>query len=311
MMRIASKALLVTALFMNWGAAAITYPGAQSRVQDSVPSGTALADTEPTLPPLAFVQFCSAYREQCVRTDTPSPISLDAQAWADLKRVNQEVNDTIAPDPSKGSSDWSLITRTGNCNDYAVQKRDALIRLGYPMAALSLAVVQTAFGEGHLVLTVRTDRGDFVLDNRRAPIVAWNRTGYRWFKRQSMDNPLHWVALSTRPGAREVRPTVEVAAARLGRDAIARGVVREDGVAVKPSQPYPALQTEAAWNAIDLAVKISDTAVAKPFAAPTQVIAEPVTVGGKLARLALDELAWAAWPVPALAAEAGVITPAS
>ena len=45
-------------------------------------------------------------------------------------------------------------------------------------------------------LTVRTDRGDFVLDNMKPQIRRWDKTGYVFIKRQSQKNPQVWVALT-------------------------------------------------------------------------------------------------------------------
>ena len=56
--------------------------------------------------------------------------------------------------------------------------------------------MQTPAGVGHLVLTVRTDRGDLVLDNRRPNVVAWQLTGYVWTMRQSERNPRYWVEIN-------------------------------------------------------------------------------------------------------------------
>ena len=33
-------------------------------------------------------------------------------------------------------------------------------------------------GEGHAVLTVKTDKGEFILDNQNENVVAWTETGY-------------------------------------------------------------------------------------------------------------------------------------
>ena len=49
--------------------------------------------------------------------------------------------------------------------------------------------------EGHAVLTVKTNRGEFILDNQEAEILAWNKTGYRFVKRQSQSDPNVWVTL--------------------------------------------------------------------------------------------------------------------
>lgn len=194
---------LVAALLCASHVAAMAHPAqAAKQSRQALPMATALNEAEPALAPLAFVQFCLAYDDQCRTAESARPLVLDAESWNDLARINREINAAITPDPDKGGSDWSLEVSRGNCNDYAVQKRDALSRLGYPMTALSLAVVRTAFGEGHLVLTVRTDRGDFVLDNRRDAVLPWNRTGYAWVKRQTAQDPERWVALSAGAPAR-------------------------------------------------------------------------------------------------------------
>ncbi|MCE1238292.1 MAG: transglutaminase-like cysteine peptidase, partial [Hyphomicrobiales bacterium] len=53
----------------------------------------------------------------------------------------------------------------------------------------------TQSGEGHLLLTVRTDRGDFALDNLRRSIVSVDHAGYRWVARQSTIHPRLWVMI--------------------------------------------------------------------------------------------------------------------
>ena len=124
---------------------------------------------------------------------------MSPDTWAILHTVNARVNYGIRADASKGAFDWSLNTVRGNCNDYAVQKRKALMDAGFPMAALSLSVVKTGTGEGHLVLTVRTSAGDFVLDNLRNTILPWTSTGYHWIIVQSNASPLRWVHVKSAP----------------------------------------------------------------------------------------------------------------
>jgi len=74
-----------------------------------------------------------------------------------------------------------------------VEKRKELIDRGWPTNALSLSVAFIRSGEAHLLLVVRTDRGDFALDNLRSRVVAADRTGYRWVARQSTIHPRLWV----------------------------------------------------------------------------------------------------------------------
>lgn len=62
-----------------------------------------------------------------------------------------------------------------------------------------------------MVVTVRTDQGDLVLDNLRSEIVAWRRTGYQFIMRQSGDNPQLWVALSGGKAASNQTANAEIA----------------------------------------------------------------------------------------------------
>ena len=87
----------------------------------------------------------------------------------------------------------SLIKGAGDCEDYALAKRRALIDAGWPASTLLMSVVKQADGEGHAVLLVRTDRGDLVLDNQVGTIDLWNQTPYKFIKRQSQANAGQWV----------------------------------------------------------------------------------------------------------------------
>jgi len=71
-----------------------------------------------------------------------------------------------------------------------------------------ITVVRDRKGEGHAVLTVRTDKGEFILDNQNPEILAWFDTGYRFVKRQSQSDPNQWVSVG------DPRPAVTTAASR-------------------------------------------------------------------------------------------------
>ena len=74
-------------------------------------------------------------------------------------------------------------------------KRKMLIDAGWPREALLITVVRDKKGEGHAVLTVKSDKGEFILDNQNESVVAWTETGYRFVKRQSQGDPNVWVSL--------------------------------------------------------------------------------------------------------------------
>ena len=83
----------------------------------------------------------------------------------------------------------------GDCEDYVLEKRRRLNQLGMSLADLLITVVRKPDGEGHAVLTVRTDKGDYILDNLTDKVRAWDETGYRFLKRQAVDNTGRWVSI--------------------------------------------------------------------------------------------------------------------
>lgn len=58
-----------------------------------------------------------------------------------------------------------------------------------------MTIVHKANGEGHAVLAVKTDRGEFILRNLTDEILLWSKTPYRDYKRQSQSDPNAWVWL--------------------------------------------------------------------------------------------------------------------
>ena len=138
---------------------------------------------------------------------------LTTQTWKDLERVNLYVNTHIKP--MTDLEHWGVVERWnypddgyGDCEDYVLQKRKLLIQAGWPREALLITVVRDKRGDGHAILTVKTDRGEFILDNQTDQILLWADTGYRFVKRQSQTDPNVWVSLG------EPRGTPATAASR-------------------------------------------------------------------------------------------------
>lgn len=130
----------------------------------------------------------------------PQDSVLTAAAWSELNQVNEYVNRTVPQVSDRqihGRDEWWAYptAQGGDCEDIALMKRKLLIERGWAPENLLLAVVHEWNGEGHAVLVVKTDRGEFVLDNRNWEIVAWSDAPYRWIKRQSRHRPYIWVNL--------------------------------------------------------------------------------------------------------------------
>ncbi len=167
-----------------------------------------------TRAPIGWIDFCARYAGECeARPAAPRDIVLTGQAWKDLVRVNKWVNEHIKP--VTDMEHWGVVEQwdypddgKGDCEDYALLKRRMLIQAGWPREALLMTVVRERNGDGHAVLTVKTDKGEFVLDNQVAEILLWSETSYRFVKRQSQSNPNVWVSLG------DPRPATSTASAR-------------------------------------------------------------------------------------------------
>ncbi|MGE7369418.1 transglutaminase-like cysteine peptidase [Neorhizobium sp. NPDC001467] len=151
-------------------------------------------------PPIGHYEFCKTYRSECVRTGGDrGPVALTEDKWRTLLDVNYTVNTTIEPMTDQEiygvEEKWAYPTTVGDCEDFVLLKRKMLMQKGFDASALLITVVLQPNGEGHAVLTVRTDRGDFILDNMRNKVMAWADTEYTYLKRQSAEDPGRWVKL--------------------------------------------------------------------------------------------------------------------
>jgi predicted transglutaminase-like cysteine proteinase len=136
----------------------------------------------------------------------PAVIPLTVAVWRTLRSVNHRVNTRIRPITDQAH--WGVVDRWdfpddgfGDCEDYQLLKRRMLAERGLPRRALLMTVVIDETNAGHAVLTVRTDHGDFILDNKTDAIRPWRRTGYSFIKRAGQDGQA-WVSLEGRDGAR-------------------------------------------------------------------------------------------------------------
>ena len=162
-------------------------------------------------PPIGWVEFCAEHPVDCRATPSaPRDVVLSHKAWTDLVRINKWVNDNVKP--MTDLEHWGVVEKWsypddgyGDCEDYVLLKRRMLMEAGWPREALLITVVREANGNGHAVLTVKTDKGEFILDNQEERILLWSETSYRYVKRQSQSDPNRWVALG------DPRPTIATA----------------------------------------------------------------------------------------------------
>ncbi len=157
----------------------------------------------PTLPPVGYVSFCARNEGEC-RTlgGHTTRLELTPERFGLLRQINTFVNTTIKPESDLEQYHrpewWTYPVKAGDCEDYVLLKKRYLEGFGFPAETLLITVVLDEDGQGHAVLMVRTNAGDYVLDNRREQILRWNETHYQYLKRQSQADPKRWVALTNK-----------------------------------------------------------------------------------------------------------------
>ncbi len=104
-------------------------------------------------PPPGFFDFCQRLPEECKRVSaTPAVVELTPGRRSELERVQSAVNRRITPvediDQYGWREHWTYPTSgSGDCEDYALEKRRQLIAAGWPAQALFLAVARIPRGK--------------------------------------------------------------------------------------------------------------------------------------------------------------------
>lgn len=171
-------------------------------VTSAAASGAFMTTGDLTSQPIGHYEFCKRESAECkIRNKTMAPLKLTQQIWNKVVQVNLSANNRIQPLTDMeiyGQEEyWTYPTNVGDCEDYVLLKQRELAQAGIPLAHLLITVVRKPDGEGHAVLTLRTDRGDLILDNLTDEIMNWQATGYSYLKRQSERHTGHWVSIET------------------------------------------------------------------------------------------------------------------
>ncbi|WP_432450127.1 transglutaminase-like cysteine peptidase [Aliiroseovarius marinus] len=143
--------------------------------------------------------LCGIYSWACSGRGGASVVS--AQQMSTIRAVNSQLNRAIRPveDVQQyGMREfWSMPTaRGGDCEDYVLAKKHALIRQGINPANLLIATVLDRKRNPHAVLVVRSAQGDLVLDNVTNQIRSWRATRYVFLRMQDPNSPSRWMNVS-------------------------------------------------------------------------------------------------------------------
>jgi predicted transglutaminase-like cysteine proteinase len=192
--RFIQTAFLGFALLWNGNAA-------QAQTLASLPSASQpIQNSGNAKPILGWVRFCEQTPAECTFNPSESRvIALTPQTWNTIVSVNKRVNSEIKPVTDQDH--WGVVDTwgmpddgKGDCEDFQLLKRHILADAGLPRRAMRMTVVIDELGEGHAVLMIRTDKGDYILDNKTSAILSWDETGYSYVKRESQE-VTGWVSL--------------------------------------------------------------------------------------------------------------------
>lgn len=164
---IARAGLLLTVL----GAASGVIPAAAAAEKASAfQPASAMVVGGLTSQPIGHYEFCKANPAECsIRSADLAPARLSDKLWKRIVGINAAVNKAVKPmndsDVYGRDEVWAYPKGRGDCEDYVLEKRRELNAAGLPLSDLLITVVKKPDGEGHAVLTLRTEEGDFILDN--------------------------------------------------------------------------------------------------------------------------------------------------
>ena len=154
-----------------------------------------------TSQPIGHYRFCIMRPMECnTRPLDQRIVRLTSKTWKTIVAINHAVNRSVRSgyDSDVYGTDefWTYPERgIGDCEDYVLEKRRRLHTAGISFSNLLITTVRQSNGDGHAVLTVRTDHGDFILDNLMPQVLSWRKTGYTYLKRQASYHPGRWVTL--------------------------------------------------------------------------------------------------------------------
>lgn len=208
-MRLASGTPAVAATQFDWTAAFAQERARRARAAGE-PATSSMTPARNLAPQSAVSQTAST---------APRKLAMTPQTWALINRTNATVNRAIVPQTDLATYGVAEVWATplengvkyGDCEDYVLEKRRALLGSGLPPAALSIAVVATFRGETHAVLLVDTDAGEYVLDSLTPWVLPWTKASYRWRERQVAGSASHWAMAADAAPADQRRPDLLLA----------------------------------------------------------------------------------------------------
>jgi predicted transglutaminase-like cysteine proteinase len=141
---------------------------------------------------IPYEEFCRRNPGEC-KISAPSIIELTTRTKNLLLEVNTAVNFEIRFVLDKIQYDkeefWTYpVSEMGDCEDFALEKRFRLTKLGIPIGALSIALVNNKNTlTSHALLLVETTQGTYAMDKFTNQILLWFQLPYNFESRERPD----------------------------------------------------------------------------------------------------------------------------
>lgn len=154
-----------------------------------LPASTAIAGGDFVAAPAAWLRLVTRFPQLHPGKAKLCRVGATQAREAELVHVQRRVNASVRFQ-QEAEDLWQPAALSGDCEDFAICKLELLINeFGWPRGALTLATCSIESGQGHAVLLAHTERGAYVLDNRRAPVLPWRALPYRWRAREAPGSP--------------------------------------------------------------------------------------------------------------------------
>ncbi len=152
-------------------------------------------------PPAGFVNLWKRNPVWFKPADKPGRMVMAGGDWSALITANLTINHGIIYRTDQAlhrrEDFWTLPSKYGDCEDFAIKKRAALRRLGWTPGCCRIAICRQWRGGYHAVLLVEVSAPTnivssaepprfltLVLDNLTKQIVPWHFHRYQWIARE-------------------------------------------------------------------------------------------------------------------------------
>lgn len=187
-----------------------------ARVLQAGREGATLSNSgEQVSAPRGFVAMCAREALLCERSEVTAQRPPEAVLLSLVQDINHRINRDVRPQAESGLGEdrWRRpgAKGAGDCEDYAIEKREELKAAGFPAEDLSYAMVYRRDTGLHTILVARVGVESYVLDNLSPRVVKAAQAPYTWVKQQSHADPKLWQAALAAPG-NDPNPAVGMAA---------------------------------------------------------------------------------------------------